>query len=144
MINGKKYGWEDITVTFPQGVMVGISEIEYSDKKETEAIYGKGSNPVGYGEGNYSAEGKAKMTKEEFENFKVSLMATSGKALYRHTPFPIIVSYANDDQPTVTDTLPACKITSMSNAPKQGDKTVDVEIQFVVLKPILWNGEAAN
>lgn len=140
MINGKKYSWEDITITFPHGVMVDVSEIEYSDKKETEAQYGKGATPTGYGEGNYSAEGKAKMKREEFELLKASLVKLGAKSIYKHKPFPITVGYANDDQPTVTDTLKACKITAMSNGPKQGDKSVDVEIELLILGGIDWNG----
>lgn len=144
MINGKKYSWEDITITCPHGVMVNISEIEYSDKKETEGIYGKGTNPVGYGEGNYSAEGKVKMGRDEYELLKNTLFLENGKAIYKHSPFPIVVSYANDDQATVTDVLPSCKLTSQSNGPKQGDKSVDVEMGFIILEPILWNGIPAN
>lgn len=144
MINGKQYGWEDISVNFPNGVLVGITEIEYSDKKDIEALYGKGSNPTGYGEGNYSSEGKAKLSRSEFENLTSALTAEGAKSVYRHKPFPIIVSYANDDMPTVTDVLRSCKITSLSNGPKQGDKSVDVEIQFQILDGINWNGMDGN
>ncbi len=45
---------------------------------------------------------------------------------------------------TITDVLPGCKLTSINNAPKQGDKTVEVEINFAILEPIKWNGIPAN
>jgi hypothetical protein len=144
MINGKKYSWEDITITFPHGVVVNISEIEYSDKSDVEGVYGKGSNPVGYGVGNYSAEGKAKMGRDEYDLFIDNLYYENGTAIYKHTPFPIVVAYANDDQGLMVDTLPGCKLTSQSNGPKSGDKSVDVEIGFIILEPILWNDIPAN
>jgi hypothetical protein len=143
MINGKKYSWEDITITFPQGTMVDVTEIEYSDKKEGEELYGKGSHPQGYGEGNYSAEGKAKMRREEYEKFTSALMK-GASSIYNHSPFPVVVSYANTDQATVTDTLRSCKLQSISTGPKQGDKSVDMEIQFKILGGILWNEKEAN
>lgn len=144
MINGKRYGWEDISIVFPSGVMVTITEIEYSDKKDNEALYGKGSNPNGYGEGNYSAEGKAKMSREEYESFTTALLALGAPSIYQHKPFPVIVNYANADQIPITDTLRSCKLKSTSNGPKQGDKSVEVEIGFDIFGGILWNGKEAN
>jgi hypothetical protein len=143
MINGVQYAWEHVTITFPNGTMIGIQEIQYGDKKDGEEQYGKGSMPVGYGEGNYSAEGKAKMSREEFEKFTDALM-TTGKAIYKHKPFVIVVSYANEDQPTITDTLRSCKLVSNDTNPKQGDKSIDMEINFKILGGILWNGKEAN
>lgn len=124
--------------------MVDILEISYSDKKETELQYGKGSNPVGYGEGNYSAEGKAKMRREEFEKLKLTLIALGAKSVYQHPPFPVTVSYANEDESTVVDVLRSCKIISVDNGPKQGDKSTEVEIGLLIMGGILWNGVPAN
>ena len=65
MINGKSYSWEDIACTFPHGMLINVENIEYSDEKETELQYGKGSKPTGYGAGNYKAEGKVTLQREE-------------------------------------------------------------------------------
>lgn len=144
MINGKNFSWEDVSITFPHGVMIEIEEIEYSDKKDDEEQYGKGSNPTGYGSGNYSAEGKAKMKREEYEKFTTALFALGAKSIYQHKLFPVIVNYANDDQLMVTDVLRGCKIISQSNGPKQGDKVISVEIGFKIIGGIVWNGKEAN
>lgn len=143
MINGKRYGWEDITVTLPYGIAIDIDSISYGDKKDTEAVYGKGSNPVGYSEGNYSAEGKMTLAKEEFD--KLNLYARmDGGSIYRIKPFTTSVSYANEDEPTTTDVLNKCKITAVSAEQKQGDKGIKREVSFIILEPIIWNAQDAN
>ena len=40
----------------------------------------------------------------------------SGGGICDHEPFTIVASYANDNMPTVTDTLKNCKITKFSGA----------------------------
>lgn len=142
-INGKEYSWEDITITLPHGVMIGIQDIEYSDKKATNAEYGRGSNPVGYSVGNYSATCKVSLLRTEYEKL-ADAFKNEYSSFYRHKPFPITASYANDDQPTVTDTLQSVRITEQKLSEKQGDKASKVELTGIVLNPILWNGYPAN
>lgn len=69
-----------------------------------------------------------------------------GGGIYDHTPFTIVVSYANDDMPTVTDTLKDCRITKFSGGGgSQGDDSVSpMTCEFTILKPILWNGVPAK
>lgn len=143
MINGKEYAWEDISIQLPYGTLIDITDIEYSDEKDREANYGKGSNPTGYGEGNYSAEGSMTLKREEFERL-LEYAKENSKTLYGLEPFPIVVSYANKDQPTRTDRLPKCKFTSTSQSGSQGDKSLSVERDFIILAPIDWNGLKAN
>ncbi|MCL4514151.1 MAG: hypothetical protein M1379_00930 [Firmicutes bacterium] len=143
MINGKRYDWEDVTIALPHGTLIDVEGIDYSDKKEVEAVYGKGTNPQGYGAGNYSAEGKLSLKREEF-NRLVDYAKQNAKSLYGLPPFPISVSYANEDERLATDKLQQCKITGTSNATKQGDKSVNVEIDLTILGGINWNGLPAN
>lgn len=143
MINGKKYSWEDISIVLPQGELIDVQNVDYNDGKELEPAYGKGSNPVGYGEGNYSAEGKLTVTKEEFDRL-TDYAKKEGRGIYRLRPFPIVVNYANEDQPSITDTLRNCKIIKISNSSGQGDKQVKVELELKIIGGILWNGMEPN
>lgn len=142
MINGKRYSWEDITITLPTGVIVGIKDIDYGDKKEFEALYGKGSDPVAYGAGNYSAQGKMKVTREEFD--KLNYYAVASRGFYNIRPFPVTVAYSNEDRPVSTDVLKSCKFTERSWKGAEGDKELNVELTFLILDGIYPNGVAPN
>lgn len=143
MINGMRYSWEDITVHLPHGPLLDIESIEYSDSVEKEAIYGKGSMPRGYGIGNYEGEGKLTLKREEF-NRLMDYVRAQKTSLYRLPPFNITVSYANDDQPITTDRLKGVSFTETSTSASQGDTSVNVELSYIILNGIDWNGVGPN
>ena len=139
-INGNHYDWESIDVQLPSGVSVGLTEISYTDERPVEPRYGKGGKPRGYGRKNYKASASATMDRDEFERLRSAL----GGSVYKAGPFPVVVSYANNDQPTVTDTLPACMITKSDTSAKQDDDNAGaVKVDLTVLDPIKWNGVEA-
>jgi len=143
MINGKRYGWEDITINLPHGPLLDVESIEYSDKQDKEGIYGRGSLPRGYGVGNYEGEGKLTLKREEF-NRLVDYAKAQKRSLYRLPPFNISVSYANDDQPITTDHIKGVTFTETSSSSSQGDTSVNVELSFIILNGIEWNGLGPN
>lgn len=146
-INGKHYDWEDIHVTTLTGEQIGITEIKYSDEQSVTARYGRGAVPRGYGRGNYEASGSMVLDRDEWEKLKLALVALSNTGgIYDHTPFPIVVSYANDDMGTVIDTLRDCKISKFDGGGgSQGDDNVSpITCEFTILSPILWNGIPAK
>ena len=109
-INGNYFDWKSIEIQLqPSGVALGVTEINYNDERGIEARYGKGAIPRGFGRKNYKASGSMTLDKDEAETLRKGL----GGSFYSDKPFPIIVSYANDDQDTVTDTLPDCMITKV-------------------------------
>jgi len=139
-VNGNTYDWESVTIELPQGTAIDIEEISYNDSRDIEEIYGKGSKARKYGRKNYSASGSMSLLREEFE----ALRKAVGGSIYKGEPFPIVSSYANEDMPTVTDTLPDVKITKQDTSAKQEDSaTGKVKLDFKILSPIKWNGEAA-
>lgn len=146
-INGKNYDWEDIHVTTLTGEQIGITEIKYSDEQSVTARYGRGAVPRGYGRGNYEASGSMVLDRDEWEKLKLALVGISGTGgIYDHAPFPIVVSYANDDMGTVIDTLRDCKISKFDGGGgSQGDDNVSpITCEFTILSPILWNGIPAK
>ena len=146
-VNGRNYDWEDMHIVLPSGEAVGITEIKYTDGQSIEARYGRGAVPRGWGRGNYEASGSMVLDRDEWEKFKLALKATSGTGgIYDHTPFPIVVSYANDDMGTVIDTLPDCKISKFDGGGgSRGDDNVSpITCEFTILSPILWNGVPAK
>lgn len=139
-INGNQFDWESIEIQLPSGVAVGVTEIGYSDERGIEARYGKGGKPRGYGRKNYKAEGNMTMDRDEFERLRKAL----GGSVYKGAPFNIVVSYANDDQETITDSLKDVKITKEDTSGKQDDDNAGaVKVDFTILSPIEWGGEPA-
>ena len=146
-INDKNYDWEDIHVITLTGEQIGITEIKYSDEQSVTARYGRGAVPRGYGRGNYEASGSMVLDRDEWEKLKLALVALSNTGgIYDHKPFPIVVSYANDDMGTVIDTLRDCKISKFDGGGgSQGDDNVSpITCEFTILSPILWNGIPAK
>lgn len=144
-VNGQAYDWEDISVILPHGEAAGITEIKYEDGQPVTARYGKGSVPRGFGRGNYEASGSMVLDRDEWEKLKKELTANGG-GIYDHEPFTIVVSYANDNLGTITDTLKQCKITKFSGAGgSQGDDNASpMTCELTILRPILWNGVPAK
>lgn len=143
MVNGKRYSWEDVTVHLPSGVAIDISKIEYSDEKDHRAIYGKGSMPRGRGAGNYKAEGKVTLLREEFERV-LAYARQRGRAFYQLRPFEITVSYANEDEATVTDVLHECLFVKRSTSADQGAEKVEVELDLAIFGGITMDGVEAD
>jgi hypothetical protein len=139
-INGNQYDWESVEIQLPNGAAIGVTDIGYNDERPVEARYGKGSTPRGYGRKNYKASGSMELDLDEAERLREAL----GGGVYGGKPFAIVVSYANDDMPRVTDTLPDCKITKMDSGAKQGDENVGArKFDFEILSPIKWGGTPA-
>lgn len=139
MINGRNYDWESTTINLPHGTLVAVSKIEYSDEKEFKPVYGKGSKPRSFGSGNYKAEGKLTLQREEFEALLLYCRSQGIREFYGLAPFPITVSYANEDRPLVTDVLKQCKFTKTGSGSEQGKEQIEVELDFVILGGIEWN-----
>jgi hypothetical protein len=141
VINGRKYDWESVEIKLPQGTAVGITEISYNDEKGVEARYGKGAIPRGYGRKNYKGSGSMTLDRDEFENLKKAL----GGSVYNADPFAIVVSYGNDDMPTVTDTLRGVLISKTDTSAKQDSENAgEMKLDFTVLSPIKWGDKAAQ
>ncbi|MCG8643342.1 MAG: hypothetical protein MI862_26685 [Desulfobacterales bacterium] len=139
-INGTSYDWESMEIRLPHGTAVDITEISYSDEKPIEEHYGKGSIPTGYGRKNYKASGSLTLDLQEFEALKSGLDGS----IYKAKPVQIVVGYANDDRPTVTDTLPDVKFTKIDTGGKQGDDKVGArKLDFSILSPIKWGDKDA-
>ncbi len=138
IINGKAYDWADVAVKLP-GLEIEVQEISYDDELEKEAAYGRGSRPRGYGTGNYKAEGKMSLLKDDFDDL-VAYCKRRGISLYRLVIPKIIVSYANQTQKTKTDELDTVTFTKTSQKNTQGDKSLKVDMDFIIVDGITRDG----
>jgi len=144
MINGQLYDWESVEIILPSGVAIGVTNIDYDDERPVEERYGRGSVPRGYGRKNYKASAKMELDLDEAERLSVALAAEGGGGIYDAPPFQIVVSYGGDGLPTITDTLPSCKLVKTSSGAKQGDDNAGGrKYDLKVIDPIQWGMVAA-
>lgn len=141
MINGNLYDWESIEIILPNGVAIGVTNIDYEDEQPIEERYGRGSVSRGYGRKNYKATAKIEMDIDEAQRLQLAI----GGSYYAGIAFPIVISYAPNLSPTITDVLPLCKIVKCAAGGKQGDDNVGQrKFDLKLLAPIVWGGIPAK
>lgn len=138
IVNGKNYDWADVDVKFP-GLVLVLQEISYDDEQEMEESYGKGNKPRGYGTGNYKASGKMSMLRDDYEDL-LAYCKSKGIPFFKIEIPSIVVSYANEGQRTVIDELKKVKFTKRSTKAAQGDKSLTVDIDLMIIGGIVADG----
>lgn len=138
MINGRGYSWESVTVSL-SGLELQVQSIDYGDELEKELKYGTGNTPRGYGTGNYKANAKITLLREDFDDL-LDYCKSKGIPLLRLAIPKIIVSYANDDDVTRTDVINKVSIAKIADKPKQGDTSMTVDLDLLVAGLIVRDG----
>ena len=137
-VNGINYGWGDVDVKIP-GLNLVVQEISYDDEQEMEESYGKGYRPRGYGKGNYKASGKMSMLRDDFDDVLDYCKAT-GKSFYNVELPSVIVSYGNPGGRTRIDELKRVVFVKRSHKAAQGDKTLTVDIDLMIVGGVVEDG----
>lgn len=137
-VNGKAYDWGDVDVKVP-GLVITVQEISYDDELEKEEVYGKGHKPRGYGRGNYKASAKLSLLRDDYDAF-LAWCKSKGKPFFGLEIPSIVVSYANEGERTRIDELKKVQITKRSNKVAQGDKSLTVDIDLMVVGGIVQDG----
>lgn len=129
LINGRAYGWADITAA-PAGVpLFGINDIDYAEAQEMENIYGAGNRPVARGYGKVTYNGSLTLQMEELE--KLQAVIPTGR-LQDIPEFPIVVAYLPEGGKIVTHTLQFCRFKNNGRTIKEGDMSVATKVDLVI------------
>ncbi len=72
-INGRSYDWESVSINGPQGVVTGISEINWNSEKPKKEVYGKSPVAKGRTRSNYSAKFDMTLDLDEYADLVSSL-----------------------------------------------------------------------
>lgn len=139
-VNGKAYDWGDVDLKIP-GLNIQVQEISYDDELEIEEVYGSGSKPRGYGTGNYKASGKLSMLRDDYDDL-LGLLQAKGVPFYKMELPSIIVSYANEGARTKIDELKKVKFSKRSNKAAQGDKSLTVDVDMMIVGGVYQDGVA--
>jgi len=140
VINGRTFDWESITIGMGLiSVDFEVQAINYEHEATVTPVYGRGKTARGYGVENLEQSGSMTLNHEAFLQFTI-FAATQG-GFHNMNPFPITVSYANDDQIPQVDVLRDVKPMKESTEATQGDAEIALRtIDFVILSPILNTG----
>ena len=137
-VNGKNYDWGDVDVKFP-GLVLQLQEISYDDEQEMEESYGRGPKPRGFGTGNYKASGKMSMLRDDYDDVLDYCKAT-GKPFFGVELPSVVVSYGNSGGRTRIDELKRVVFVKRSHKAAQGDKTLSVDIDLMIVGGIVEDG----
>jgi hypothetical protein len=129
LINGRSYGWADISALINGLPFAGITEIDYSDTQDIQNVYGAGNRPVSRGFGKITYAGSVTMSMEDLE----ILQKASLTGRIQDIPeFPIVVAFVPDTGTLVTHTLKYCRFTNNGRTMKEGDVSFATKIDLVI------------
>ena len=137
-VNGISYGWADVDVKIP-GLNLVLQEISYDAEQEKEESYVYGYKPRGYGKGNYKGSGKMSMHRDDYDDLLDYCKATGTPFFGVELP-SVVVSYANPGSRTRIDELKRVVFTKRSHKAAQGDKTLSVDIDIMIIGGIVEDG----
>ena len=140
-VNGKYYDWGDVDVKFP-GLVLVVQEISYDDEQDMEESYGRGYKPRGFGKGNYKASGKLSMLRDDYEDL-LAFCKARGVSFYDLELPSIVVSYADNGKAISTDELKKVRPIKRTHKAAQGDKSLSVDVDLMIVGGIITNGVQA-
>lgn len=140
IINVRCYDWNSVTLGISGCENVEPTEISYDAERDEEVIYGKGGDPRGYGTGNRKNSVKMSMLREDFDEICNVMQKKGVKSFFNHIFEKITVSYGNDGQKVVTDTLTNVKFSKFSGKASQGDKSIKVDLEGFAFGGVNING----
>ena len=138
-VNGKNYDWGDVDVKFP-GLVLVVQEISYDDEQDMEESYGRGYKPRGFG--NYKASGKLSMLRDDYEDL-LAFCKARGVSFYDLELPSIVVSYADNGKAISTDELKKVRPIKRTHKAAQGDKSLSVDVDLMIVGGIITNGVQA-
>ncbi len=143
-VNGEFFVFAKAGFSFAGNKLIAFEGVEYDDGIELEAIYGANMSPLGYGAGNYSANFKLTVTKEDFDTVILPKLTSKDNGgdgtVYGHGAFTFAVSYAKPAQKkTTTDEIRGVRISKISQKSATGDKKTMIDIEGMALEGIWRN-----
>lgn len=126
--SSKQYSWCDLTIAFGGRIIEGITEVEYTEKKEKDYLYGRGCKPHSITGGNASYDGKISIWQSELE----AMTRDAKNKNILSLEFDIVITYVPmDGGQIVTDILKNVQFNEVKKGMKQGDKNMIVELPIL-------------
>ena len=136
IVNGREYGWGDITLITGGRDVTNFTGIEYKKEQSKEELYGKGNEPIAIQKGNVKYSGTITMLQSEVNTLQELARTTTGKSDILKLNLNAVVCYGNPlagDVMTV-DRLFGIQFTEVPKGMKQGDSKMEIALPFICTK----------
>lgn len=137
LINGERWGWNEVSVHIDGVEIKDITAIEYSEDQEKELDYGAGNKAKGVTRGRVKPSAKITLNTEVIQMLRIAAIPFGGR-ISQLKPFLIVVKYQTlVSLPIVTHKLIACEFKKDEVKWKEGDKSHNQELELI-LRDIAW------
>lgn len=128
MFDASEYAWKDLEIVVLGRPLIRILNVKYTTSQELKEIYGRGQEPLGIQEGNYSYEGGLTLGQSELEALVKKAKELNLSSVLK-LKFDVNVAYSLDGT-IVRDVCRNGRISKFEKAMKQGDTAMEVELPF--------------
>lgn len=129
--NSRQYQFCDLTFEMGGRVIVGFRGLEYEESQEKEPLYAKGNKAHSIQRGNIAVKGKITVLQSELETL---LASTSAKSILElHLDATAVYGDPAKGDTVITDKILGLEFLKVPKAMKQGDKFMEVELEFLAL-----------
>lgn len=129
LVNGFAYGFSSIEANIKGKRIPLFKGISYDQELTHGEVRGNHPQLARITRGQLKHDGaNLELYKEEWEE-----MLTAFGNGYMEARFDVVVTYAEDGMPTVTDKLIGCKLSKVSNQHSAGDDGLTVKLDLVVM-----------
>lgn len=125
-INGYKYSFASVKLKANGQAITGLKSIDYSNSIERGRVRGVGIQENGRTRG--QATSTAKIGFADLESY-MAFITSLGNG-YMEAWFDIVVSYADDGAPLITDTVVGCQIKTPPRTAAQGTDALAVDCEL--------------
>lgn len=132
---GKLTGWADVEIELYGRKLEGITAVSYSDERTIEPVHGAGYMPVGFEEGNYTAQASITLYKDEVVALQRSLPPGTRLQDIPAFPVPVVYRYGTG---IYKDVLQNVKFKSNGTELNQGEGKIEIQFDLFITH-IDWN-----
>lgn len=128
LINGKNYDWGNLSWIIFGIKLVGITEINYTKRRDAPNNYGSGYEPISYGYTNFEYMGDISVYIDELVPIR---KASPDFDILKIPPFSATNMFSGDGVVFRTEQLKNIRFTEDPFTSKQNDTNIIVKIPFV-------------
>lgn len=133
LINGRYYSHAEIEIKLFGDITMGVKSVKYSDNLEAGEVRGNHPQAIGRTLGEYKCEGSITLFLPQW----IELVTKLGNG-FMVKPFDLVVSYAADGLPLVTDIVRGCRI-KKNDRSSEGTDAIEMPMDLHPMS-IKWNG----